>query len=373
MALLLLFVAWALAGTMTVEVLDVGQGDAILVRSPAGKSVLIDAGDGGAPVVAMLARRGIDGLDLLVASHPHADHIGGLDEVLEAVPAKFFLDNGLPHTTMVYTRVMKLVEERGLGYRTARAGQSYSLDDGIRIEVLFPTGSPLRNTRSDLNSNSVALRLTHGADCFLFPGDAEDETEQALMRAGIEPCGVLKVAHHGSEHSTSAAWLRAVKPEIALISVGANNRYGHPDPAALDRLDAAGARVWRTDRGGTIRLESSGEGVVVSQSPEPEVLASESAGLAARPASRASAPALAPGEKIDLNAAGEADLDRLPGIGPARAAAVLAWRAENGPFRTADDLLRVPGIGPATLDKLRPFVVVGTEPTAAEGEVDDRD
>lgn len=257
--LALLCLTWsggALAGTLTVEVLDVGQGDSVLITTPGGKRVLIDASIRSADVLGQLRARGVEQLDLVIATHPHADHIGGMADVLQGLPVRFYTDNGLPHTTQVYSQVMDAVEARGITYRPARRGQSFSLDDGARLEILFPTETALRNTRSDLNSNSVVARLTHGESCFLFAGDAEDPTEQALMQAGIEPCAVLKVAHHGSEHSTSAAWLRAVQPRIALISAGVDNRYGHPDPEAVARLESAGVEIYRTDLQGTLLVTS---------------------------------------------------------------------------------------------------------------------
>ncbi len=269
-AVLLLLSLAAQAGVLTVEMLDVGQGDSILITSPGGKRVLIDAGIRGADVVGRLKARGVEGLDLVIATHPHADHIGGMADVLHGLPVRFYTDNGLPHTTRTYQAVMDAVEEEEITYRPAERGQSYRLDDGARVEVLFPDGVPLRNTRSDLNSNSVVVRLTHGDDCFLFMGDAEDPTEQALLHDGVKPCGVLKVAHHGSSHSTSAAWLRAIEPTIALVSVGAENRYGHPDGDTLARLESAGATVFRTDLDGALLLESDGHRVVVTTDSAPE-------------------------------------------------------------------------------------------------------
>ena len=260
MLLSLLLAAAALAGDMVVDMLDVGQGDSILIRSPEGRAVLIDGGTGRYSPVPMLVHEGVSRLDLVVATHPHADHIGGLDEVLEAFEVKNYTDNGLPHTTATYTGLMSLVESHQIRYRGAVVGQVYNLDDGIRLEVVNPSETPLKDTRSDLNSNSVVLRVTHGKDCILLTGDSEDPTEQAMMQRGVEPCEVLKVAHHGSGHSTSDAWLRAVQPKIALISVGADNRYHHPYPECLDRLTSAGATIYRTDLLGSIRAISSGHG-----------------------------------------------------------------------------------------------------------------
>jgi competence protein ComEC len=256
---LLCWVQASHAGTLTTTMLDVGQGDSIVLQSPAGKTVLIDAGDGKIDVVPLLGALHVKQLDLVVATHPHADHIGGMDEVLAAFPVKLYTDNGLPHTTRTYEDVMKVVEAKGIAYRTAQTDQVFNLDDGIKITVLQPSSTPLTGTRSDLNSNSVVVRVDHGTVCLMFTGDSEDPTEDVLLQRGIAPCQVLKVAHHGSAHSTSDAWLRAVRPESALISVGKDNSYGHPDPGTLARLESNDVEVFRTDELGSIQVLSDGK------------------------------------------------------------------------------------------------------------------
>lgn len=389
MALLVFLLAWtqALAGELTVEVLDVGQGDAILITTPAGKRVLIDAGTRRSPVPAMLKRRGIEELNLVIATHAHADHIGSMARVLRQVPPKLYGDQGMPHTTATYTKVMEAVEAQEIRYLTLRTGRVFNLDDDARIEILGPTEPLLTGTRSDLNSNSVVARLTHGDTCFLFTGDAEDPTEHRLLQEGVGPCDVLKVAHHGSAHSTSRAWLEAVRPELAVISVGAENRYGHPDEGTLLRLEKAGARVLRTDLMGTIRLvsdqtsvrvEAVDEGAAVAawraeqqadkaattavaavaDSPEPD----REVALRALPPDQVPEPVaravlqnggrLSTAGFIDINAATAEQLMSIPGIGPARAQAILRWRDDHGPFTSLDQLDAVPGIGPAMLERL---------------------
>lgn len=247
--------AWA--GELTVDVLDVGQGDAILIRG-GGKSVLIDAGDRDASTVEQLTALDVHRLDLVVATHPHADHIGRMPDVLAAFEVGLYLDSGLPHDTQTYRDTMAAVEQRHIPYRTASAGTHLNLGDEAVFTVLFPSGTALTGTRSDLNSNSVVLRLDHGQNSFLFTGDAEEPTERELMRGGLEPVDVLKVAHHGSEHSSTPSFLDAVHPRYALVSVGSGNRYGHPDAACLQRLADAHAMVYRTDLSGDLRVLSDG-------------------------------------------------------------------------------------------------------------------
>lgn len=263
---MLLLLETARAGGVVVDMLDIGQGDAILIRTPAGKTILIDAGDRGGNVVSQLKALGVDHLDMAIATHPHADHVGSMEAVIRAFPPKLYLDNGLAHTTSVYSNLMAALEANlTVGYKAAAAGSVYNLDDGAKLEVLLPNPAKLfTGTRSDLNANSVVTRLTHGKDCFLFMGDAEAPTERALVEQNVGRCDVLKVAHHGSDYSSSQAFVDAVHPAIALISVGVANRYRHPGPDTLGRLASVAATVYRTDQDGRITVVSTGSGVKVT-------------------------------------------------------------------------------------------------------------
>lgn len=250
------FTGTAFAGEVLVDVLDVGQGDAVLIRG-GGKAVLIDAGPRNGKVADQLRSIGVQQLDLVVATHPHADHIGGMLDVVQGFDIGLYMDNGMPHSTRMYDTLMTEVEARGLRYRTARQGLKLNLGDEASFTVLFPADALLRNTRSDINSNSVVLWLDHGDVSMLFTGDSEAPTEEALLPR-LQPVDVLKVAHHGSNHSSTTAMLAQLQPRYALISCGVDNRYGHPGADTLARLAEVGAMVYRTDQSGNLRVVSDG-------------------------------------------------------------------------------------------------------------------
>ena len=243
--------------------LDVGQGDSLLLETPAGKYVLVDAGQRKTEVADTLKRLGVDTLDLVIATHAHADHIGGMRAVLESVNVEQYVDSGVPHTTRTYRDLMVAVKALSVPYQGARAGQVFEFDDDITMKILWPGGTHLTGTRSDLNSNSVVLRIDHGEDCMLLTGDAERVTEEMLVRHNLQPCDVLKVPHHGSRYSSSLPFLEALQPEIALVSVGHENRHKHPRPEALARLERVGATLYRTDFTGHVTVVSSGHGFQV--------------------------------------------------------------------------------------------------------------
>lgn len=268
-------------GRLRVYALDVGQGDSLLVISPGGKSVLVDAGtpQSAGAVIAALRRHAIQGLDLAVATHPHADHIGGMRRVLEAVPVKNFLDSGRTYTTPTFERMLKAVRDRGVRFIAAERGQVFDLDSGAKLEVLSPAGkgqwiTKVREGGSVENANSVVLRLSYGNFAMLLTGDAEAETEALIMGAGGDlRAQVLKVGHHGARYATSAAFLGAVRPEAALISCGADNKYGHPTQETLDRLRAAQVRVYRTDLEGELEIASDGNGFQIQPARQAEAAA----------------------------------------------------------------------------------------------------
>lgn len=254
-------------GRLQIYALDVGQGDGLLIISPGGRAVLIDGGPAGAgeAVLAALQRRNITQLDLAVATHPHADHIGGLRRVLERIPVKNFLDSGQQYASDEYARLLGVIRDRRIRFIPAGRGQTFEIDSGVKLTALHPQGNNQWLTRvraggSVENANSVVLRLSYGDFALLLTGDAEFESEALLMKANLPlSAQVLKVGHHGSRHATSGRFLEMINPQAALISCGADNRYGHPAQLTLDRLRQANVNVFRTDLSGELAVISDGK------------------------------------------------------------------------------------------------------------------
>jgi competence protein ComEC len=247
---------------LTVHFLDVGQGDAAALRTPHGRWIVIDggprtpAGDAGRRVVVpFLRRHGVRQVALVVASHGDADHIGGLPAVVAAFRPLAVLEPGEPLGKPLYLEWLAAVEEAGAAWRTGRAGDRVTVD-GVTLEVLSPDGAWLA-TPMDANEHSVVLLVRYGATRLLFAGDAGLPVE-ARLTGQVGPVDLLKVGHHGSRSATSAAWLTELRPRVAVISVGRDNRYGHPAGEVLERLARHDIPVLRTDRDGTITWTTDG-------------------------------------------------------------------------------------------------------------------
>ncbi|KKR91634.1 MAG: Beta-lactamase-like protein [Parcubacteria group bacterium GW2011_GWC2_42_12] len=246
---------------LEVNFLDVGQGDAVLIKTPGGQNVLIDGG----PDKTVIKRLGENlpwwdkQIDLMILTHPHDDHVTGLIEVLKRYRVKRILYTGATHNAPNYLTWLKTVRDKEVPLTIVDKARTVALSQSVKLEILYPEKSLLNKTLADLNDSSIVLQLIYGQNKFLLTGDAGLAVEKALLASGADlAADVLKVGHHGSEYSTSQEFLDKVKPRLAVIMVGKDNDFGHPNLRIIKRLERAGARIFRTDGVGTVKLKSDG-------------------------------------------------------------------------------------------------------------------
>ena len=266
---------------LQVHALDVGLGDSILIVAPSGKTALVGAGPPGAgkKVLDAFKRLGVDHVDLFVATNAHADHIGGAADVFKALNVGQVVYSGYPQTTREYEDFLKAVKEKNVALVKAAPGQTVDLGDGAILSVLAPT-EPFFDVKdlsaggNEPNANSVVMRLDYGEFSMLLAGDAEEQTERRMFEKGANlSAEVLKVAHHGSKYATSADFLKRGGFHWAVLSTGADNRYGLPSPETLERLKAAGVKLFRTDLQGEITISTRGQkdDVKITAAREPKM------------------------------------------------------------------------------------------------------
>lgn len=285
-------------GELKIVVLDVGpaEGDSILILAPGGKSVLVDAGDAGKGKVVLeaLKRHKVEKLDYFIATHPHPDHIGAADEVLNGIKVATVIDNGVDMSTPApsptpakrgaratptpaprrtraktvtsfFDEYKEVLQKSGAQHQKAEPGQKIDLGGGAILTVLAPdepffTKDQMKAGGNEPNANSIILRLDYGDFSMLLMGDAEEQTELRLLSRDSDlTAKLIKIAHHGSKYATSEGFLKRVKPEAAIISTGAWNRYGHPSQSVLDLLNNARVKLYRTDLQGEITITTKGK------------------------------------------------------------------------------------------------------------------
>lgn len=341
LALLMLGTFASAEEIMKIYFFDVGQADATLLKGP-DFTVLIDAGDYRRnDVVPHLKSVGVTELDLLIGTHPHADHIGQFPQVLETFPVREVWMSGTEHTTQTFERAVDAILASEAGYHEPRSGEVFTFGS-LRIDVLNPV-----ELTGDIHADGIVLRAVYGNLGIVFTGDAEEKTERAMVARG-EPLQamLLHLGHHGSSTSNSNTLIYAVNPNVVFYSAGEGNPYGHPHFEVIDRIASMYLDIYGTDRNGTIRVETTGRGY--------DIFPERGTRLGGPLAIREPAPSTTPSEAqpsgtVNINTASVDELQRIIHIGPARAQDIIRLR----PFRSVDDLTRVSGIGPARIADIK--------------------
>ena len=330
-----------LAAALEIHFVDVGQGDGVLIALPDGRHVVVDAGNADGAMLHYLRATGVTAIALAIASHPHADHIGGMRDVIDAFPPPFVLDNGLAHTTLTYERYLDALQRSGAALLEPTA-RTLTLGD-VRLHVLPPP----RERAWGHNDNSVGVIIEYGAFRASLTGDAEPRLFDWWIDSvpdQLRDVHVHKASHHGSANGDTDHALGRLRPDVVVVSVGADNRYGHPDPGTLAMYERHGAALYRTDHHGTVVIQAASDGsytVTTERAPPPGARATD--GVHQPDAT------FADDVCIDINTAPSELLQAIVHVGPERAGEIVHLR----PFASLDALHRVPGIGPARLRDIR--------------------
>ncbi|WP_241773286.1 MBL fold metallo-hydrolase [Bacillus sp. LL01] len=249
---------------LLVHFIDVGQGDAILLQTPNSSNVLVDTGpkNSSSQLLAYLKKINVTSIDLLVITHPDFDHIGGIPSLLEKIPVKKILDSGKAHTTLTFIQYKQYVWNNIVPVQYAKEKMKLEIDPDINIKVLN-SGSEDKET----NNASIVLHLSYGDMKYLLMGDTEEEEEKRLSRRYNLESTILKVAHHGSNSSSTASFLKDVKPKIAVISAGKDNDFNHPHLPVINRLIESGSDIYNTAESGTIVFSTDGKLLYVNNRP----------------------------------------------------------------------------------------------------------
>ncbi|MFP4199404.1 MAG: MBL fold metallo-hydrolase [Halanaerobium sp.] len=358
LALLILIVLFAITFTLNttaqnlkIHFIDVGQGDSILIETAAGENILVDGGDRAdkiaAGIIDYLQKQKIEKLDYLISTHPHADHIGGLADILDSFEVETVLDSGKIHTSKTYENYLTKIDQKNINFKTPRRGDQFQLGK-TKLKFLHPD-SPVE--AYDLNNSSLVFLLEYRQQKFLFTGDIEKEVEATLLKENPDlRVNLIKVPHHGSKTSSSKDFVEQLKPETAVIQVG-DNHYGHPAAEVIELYQNQGARVYRNDLNGNLVVTADGSDYTVKVDKSVEDIKEDSADndSNSEPKNKTESDKAKKGTEtgkdlININTASASVLDQLWGIGPATAEKIINYREDKGDFEQIEEIKNVDGI-----------------------------
>ena len=333
---------------MVVHFIDVGHADATLLEFSDEMdtyTMLIDAGDWNAnDVVSYLQAQKIAAIDIIAITHPHADHIGQLDKIINAVDVSEVWMNGETANSEVFARAISAIEDNGVDYYEPEVGEVFDIGP-LEVTILHP-----KEPSGGTNDNSLAMRLKYGEVSFLFTGDGEEKAERELLDRGTNlKSDILHVGHHGSKTSTTESFFRAVDPDIAIYSAGVGNQYDHPDQEVIDRINANKTHLYGTDIHGTIRVETDGKTYTVQTNRDGTIPRTPKEDPESNVIEEPESDAISNESCIDINKAPLAEVRHIIHIGPERSQAVI----EQRPFSSIDELSRIKGIGPARIKDIK--------------------
>ena len=339
LAFLLIF-SLTVSAELAVHFIDVGQGDAILLQHQDGDTVLIDGGNRYARVeeklISYLTEAGVESFDAVIATHPHADHIGGLSAVIENFPVDTIYDSGKVHTSQTYENYLLMIDDKDITFKTPRRGDKIELDN-LTFDILHP-GENVEEY--DLNEVSIVAHLKYDQISFIFTGDIEETEEREIKEADFNiNSTILKAGHHGSKTSTTDLFLEAVSPEVAVITVGEDNKFGHPALEVIDRLLENNIEIYRTDLNGDIVINTDGKTytieTVTSYQDEDIKELSEADEIEETEIDST---------LLNINQASKSKLESLWGVGPVTADNIIEYRDENNGFQSIEEIKEVDGI-----------------------------
>lgn len=336
----------SLLSKMKVHYIDVGQAEATLLEFNDGNEeykILIDTGNwNSSNVVSYLHAHNVKDIDIIAVTHPHADHIGQLDQILNDFNVEEVWMNGETVNSQIFAASISAIEMNEVDYYEPQVDDVFDIGP-VEVSILHPN-TLLRST----NDNSLVLRIQYGEIVFLFTGDSERQAENEMVSIGVNvKAHILQVGHHGSDTSSTDNFLKAVEPEVAIYSAGTGNSYGHPNIETIDRIEAIGAHLYGTDVHGTLLVETDGKTYTVLTSKQGTIprLSSADANEANQVEDIMKTETKPTSSCVDINTASDADIQRIIHIGPAIQLDLVNLR----PFNSVEDLSRIKGIGPARI------------------------